>query len=345
MESGCYILGEEVCAFEKEFADYTRTGHCVAVGSCTEALHLALSALGMKLGDEVITTSHTAVATACAIAMTGATPVFADIRRQDYTIDVSDLEKSITSRTKAVVPVHIYGQPARMDEIMALAGKYGLKVVEDCAQAAGAELGGRKVGSIGDAGCYSFYPTKNLGAYGDGGAVVTKDSGLYEKVKSMRQYGWDGRRTSMVRGWNSRLDEIQAAILRVKLRYLDGDNSKRRAIARFYNERLEGVGIKLPQTSDGSVHVFHLYVVQVDYRDEVFKGLLKAGIAAGIHYPVPVHLQEAFASSGGAKPLKVTEDVCAKILSLPIYPELASEHAEAVSRELRKLTEGLCLKA
>jgi dTDP-4-amino-4,6-dideoxygalactose transaminase len=297
-----------------------------------------LAALGIKAGDEVITVSHTAAATVSAVVLAGATPVFADIHENDYTIDTQAAEKLITSKTRAIIAVHLYGHPARMDDIAVLAKKYNLKVIEDCAQAAGAEYLGHKAGSIGDAGCFSFYPTKNLGAIGDGGAVVTSDKQLYDKIISLRQYGWNQQRISLSPGWNSRLDELQAAILRVKLRRLDVDNNRRREIARLYGERLSSLDVALPVESAGVRHVFHLYVIRAQRRDDLMRYLYGAGIAAAVHYPQPVHMQPAFQQYHKDSGLTVTERVCDKILSLPIYPGLTQEEVGFISDGIKKFT-------
>lgn len=339
LESGHYILGEEVHAFEKEFTGYIGAKYCAAVGSGTEALHLALVACGVGAGNEVITVSHTAVATVSAILLVGARPVFVDIREEDYTIDVQSIEAAITPRTKAIIAVHLYGHPAQMSEIVYLAKKHNLKVIEDCAQAVGSEYSGQKAGSIGDIGCFSFYPTKNLGAIGDGGAVVTNNEKLYEKVLSLRQYGWKERRISLSFGWNSRLDEIQAAILRIKLKRLEMDNAQRRKLAVHYGKRLNIKGVILPRETTGVKHVFHLFVIRALRRDDLLRRLSAAGIAAAIHYPQPVHLQPAFKSGNAENRLPVTEKICQEILSLPMYPELTLEEIDLVSREIRDFTE------
>lgn len=335
LAKGSYILGDEVAFFEQEFAAYVGGRHCAAVGSGTEALHLALVACGVGAGDEVITVSHTAVATASAVIMAGARPVFVDIRESDYTMDVGALAAAITPRTKAIIAVHLYGHPARMPEIVALARKHTIKVIEDCAQAAGAEYAGHKTGSMGDIGCFSFYPTKNLGAFGDGGAVVTSDGQIHAKVTALRQYGWNDRRISVSFGWNSRLDEMQAAILRVRLKRLDADNARRRAIADLYAARLGANGVTLPRESPEARHVYHLFVVRVAGRDDLLRRLSAAGIAAAVHYPQPVHLQPAFSAFKPEGSLPVTEKVCREILSLPMYPELSQEDVELISRSVR----------
>lgn len=333
LESGRYILGEEVSAFEREFADYVGVGFALGVGSGTEALHLALAACGVGVGDEVITVAHTAVATVAAIELCGATPVFVDIEPGYFTLDPDQFEDAITSRTKAVIPVHLYGQPADLTAIISIARQHGLKVIEDCAQAHGAVYRDRRVGSWGDIACFSFYPTKNLGAIGDGGAVVTNDPSLAEKVRCLREYGWNSERyVSGVAGWNSRLDELQAAILRVKLQFLDKDNERRRGLAALYDELLRDSDLRLPQRRADATHVFHLYVVRSGERDELLMRLRGEGIGASIHYPVPVHLQPAYAARfERTGSLPNTESVVREILSLPIYPELTDAEIKKVA--------------
>jgi len=332
LESGYYILGSEVKAFEQEFAQYMKAKYAVGVGSGTEALHLALVACGIGPGDEVMMPSHTAVATASAVKLAGANPIFVDISEEDFNLDVGTLQSAVTSKTKAIIAVHLYGQPARMTKILEFAKKNHLKVIEDCAQATGAEYRGQKVGTLGDIGCFSFYPTKNLGAIGDGGAVVTNDQALFEKIQYLRQYGWKERYISAFVGWNSRLDEMQAAILRVKLRHLDTDNGKRRAIAKTYMERLKLKGLILPKIADDIAHVFHLFVVRVQGRDKFLSYLSGRGIAAAIHYPLAVHMQPAFNSPKVSLP--VTEKICGEILSLPMYPELQPQDIDQVCEQV-----------
>lgn len=324
LESGWYVLGNEAEAFEREFAAYVGVGHGIGVGSGTEALHLALKACDIGAGDEVITVSHTAVATIAAIELTGATPVFADIEDTYCTLDPDRLEQLVTPRTRAIIPVHLYGQAADLDPIMEIARCHGVTVIEDCAQAHGARYRGRPVGSFGALACFSFYPTKNLGAIGDGGMVTTGDATLAGKVRLLREYGWAERYVSQVPGWNSRLDEIQAAVLRVKLRHLDADNAARGRIAGSYSAALAGCGLHLPATRSGSSHVFHLYVVHSAERDGLRLHLQRAGIAAGTHYPVPVHKQPAYSSRFPAS-LPITERAANEVLSLPIYPELGDD--------------------
>ncbi|TAN42031.1 MAG: DegT/DnrJ/EryC1/StrS family aminotransferase [Nitrospirae bacterium] len=337
LDKGWYILGDEVKAFEKEFADYIGVKYGVGVGNGTDALYLALKTCGIGQGDEVITVSHTAVATVSAVELAGATPVFVDIDPDYYTLDTTKVEAAITKNTKAIIPVHIYGQPADMDAIITIARKYDLKVIEDCAQAHGAMYKGRRVGSFGDMACFSFYPTKNLGAIGDGGMVVTNNEELSIKAKLLREYGWEERYVSKVKGWNTRLDEIQAAILRVKLKYLDSDNNSRRAIAKIYNEGMkQNTSLVLPRELNETVHVYHLYVVRSANRDNLLHSLKERGIMAAIHYPVPVHLQPAYSSLNGLN-LHNTEKAAGEVLSLPVYPELNRETVESVVAVLAEL--------
>ena len=330
-DSGSYILGKEVGAFEAEYAAYQGMGHCVSVGSGTEALHVALRSLGIGPGHEVITASHTAVATVAAIELAGATPVFADIDPVHFTLDPDKLAGLITKATKAVVAVHLYGQPADLDAIQAVTRKHGLRLVEDCAQAHGALYKGRKVGSVGDVGAFSCYPTKNLGALGDGGMLVTADLALAKQARLYREYGWAERNNSHISGFNSRLDEVQAAILRVKLPFLDSDNRRRAAIASRYNEDLAGTGIGLPAARAACEHAYHLYVVRSRSRDRLQAHLKESGVGALIHYPVPIHLQPAYKGKiRGGDALPETERAAKEVLSLPIYPELGSREVETV---------------
>lgn len=333
LESGPYILGPEVGAFESEFASYHGLNYCVGVGSGTDALALSLRALNIGAGDEVVTVSHTALATTAAIVMAGATPVLIDIDEAFYTMDPHKLEGAISPKTKAIIPVHIYGQPCDMDPILEVARKYNLRVIEDCAQAHGAEYKGKKVGTLGDVGCFSFYPTKNLGAIGDGGGVVTNNKSVYERIMRMRQYGWDSHRVSQECGVVSRLDEIQAAILRIKLRYLDQDNLRRKNIAMQYNELLSRHKMILPQERANSKHAYHLYVARCDNREVVIEQYAKQGVVLGVHYAYPVHYHPGYqnkfrvADSG----LEVTERIVKEIVTFPIYPEfMLKEHAHVL---------------
>jgi dTDP-4-amino-4,6-dideoxygalactose transaminase len=333
LDRGRYILGEEVAAFESEFAAFLGAKEAIGVASGTDALHIALRACGIGPGDEVITVSHTAVATIAAIELCGARPVLVDVRPDTYTIDPARLEAAIGGATKAIVPVHLYGHPADIADVLAIAQRHGLKVIEDCAQAHGAMVGTRRVSTWGDAGCFSFYPTKNLGALGDGGAVVTNDRAVAHNARLLREYGWSERYVSSKAGWNSRLDELQAAVLRIKLRHLDGDNAARRRIASAYAQGLEGTGVLLPQEVRGATHVYHLYVVRVNERDRLLEHLRKNDIGALIHYPVPVHLQPAYSGRlAGHDQLPETERAAREVLSLPMYPELTLEQTALVCR-------------
>ena len=341
LKKGRYILGDEVRYFEKEFARFIGVSHAVGVGSGTEALRIAILACGIGKGDEVITVSHTAVATVAAIEATGARPVFVDIDRASYTIDVKKIKKSITARTRAIIPVHIYGQPADLSAILKIASRYGLKVIEDCAQAHGAKYKGRRVGSWGDIGCFSFYPTKNLGGAGDGGMLVTGDPRLAEKARLLREYGWAERYISSIPGWNTRLDELQAAILRIKLKRLDADNRKRRNIAAFYDRQLADTGLVLPSVENDCQHAYHLYVARTVKRDVLHNALKRRGINTLIHYPLPVHLQPAYKGKFLVKTdLRETERAANEVISLPIYPELRKQEIRKVCSEIKQFFKG-----
>ncbi len=344
LETSWFVLGKNGDAFEHEFAGYLGMSHVLGCNSGYDALVLALRALGIGAGHEVLTVAHTAVATAVAISATGATPVFCDIDPVSFNIDPDTLEAHLTPRTRAIVPVHLYGQAADMGAIMAFARAHNLKVVEDCAQAHGARWQGQLVGTFGDIAAFSFYPTKNLGAYGDGGAVATNDHALANHVSMLRNYGWQpGKRyISEIRGVNSRLDELQAAILRVKLRHLDGGNDARRRLASTYESHLSGLpGLILPSQSLGNHHVFHLYVVRLGARDDIASSLLEAGIGTHVHYPQPIHRQPAYLDHGyGVGSLPETERACHDVLSLPMYPELPDADVARVARILRRLIEG-----
>jgi dTDP-4-amino-4,6-dideoxygalactose transaminase len=338
LERGWYVLGEEVSAFESEFAAYVGVPHGIGVGSGTDAVCLALRALGIGPGDEVVTVSHTAVATVAAVEMTGASAVLVDIDPATYTMDPAKLEAALGPRTKAILVVHLYGHPADLDSIATIANAKGIPIVEDCAQAHGAFLGQRRVGSIGRIAAFSFYPTKNLGALGDGGMVVTSDADLAARVRELREYGWRERYVSAVIGVNSRLDELQAAVLRVKLRKLDDDNAARRAIAARYTPGLCETPLVLPTERPGTRHVYHLYVVRAPGRRDALKSRAKeAGVGTLVHYPVPIHLQPAYRGRlRGADNLPETERAALEVLSLPMYPELSSEDASVVLGVLRK---------
>ena len=338
LRSGRYILGEEVAAFEHELARYLEVKHAIGVGSGTDALYLALRACGVGDGDLVVTVSHTAVATVAAIEMCGAHPVFVDIRGDDFTMDpamaATAADRFQGRGLKAIVPVHLYGHPADMQSILSVAERYGLRVVEDCAQSAGATLMGKKAGSLGDISAFSFYPTKNLGAIGDAGAVAANDDELAERVMLLREYGWRDR-ISVMKGYNSRLDELQAAILRVKLRHLDSDNLSRRRIASIYDDSLKHTGIVLPRERQGADHVYHQYVVRTPRRDSLRAYLGDRGIGTLVHYPVPVHRQPAYSNTAPPVPsLPVTEQIVDEILSLPIFPELGDQEVGMVCSQI-----------
>ena len=335
LTSGRYILGQEVSTFEQEFAGYIGVKFGIGVGSGTDALHLALRACGVGAGDEVITVSHTAVATAAAIELSGAKPVFIDIESDTFLMDPSGIEKAVTPRTKAILPVHLYGNVAEMERILDVANRYGLHVVEDCAQSHGARYKERRSGAWGTVAAFSFYPTKNLGALGDGGMVVTNDPELATRVRSLREYGWHQRHVSETAGLNSRLDELQAAVLRVKLRYLDGSNEERRRRARRYTQRLQGADIRCPSVREHVDPVYHLYVIRTQERDSLRDFLRGQGIQTLIHYPVPVHLQNAYKQLGcDPGDLPVTEECSRQILSLPLYPEMPESEIEEVSSQI-----------
>lgn len=331
LSSGWYILGEEVRAFEKEFAEFMGVSYCIGAASGTDALILALRAIGISPGDEVITVSHSAVATVAAIELAGGIPVFADIDPVSRCINPALIQSLISEKTKAILPVHIYGQSALMKEILEIAHKNNLKVIEDCAQAHGAEIHGQKAGSFGDAAAFSFYPTKNLGAIGDGGAVVTNSGEIAEKLMSLREYGWKERYISSFAGMNSRLDEIQAAILRVKLKYLSSDNARRREIARQYCNFTDGTNIIAPADIKGTLHAMHLFVAECENRESLQGFLKEKGIGTGIHYPAAIHQQPAYqARIRGCDNLPETEKLYKRILSLPMYPELSDSHVERI---------------
>lgn len=337
LTAGLYVLGPEVAAFEREFAEWNGSRFTVAVGSGTDALLIALLALGVQDGDEVITVSHTAVATVSAIRSAGAIPVFVDIEPETHGMDPARLVEALTSRTKAILPVHIYGHPAGMDRIMTFARAHNLAVVEDCAQAHGARWQGTKVGNFGAAAAFSFYPTKNLGAFGDGGAVITNDAAVAESARALREYGWRERYISHIHGINSRLDELQAAMLRVLLRNLDDDNSRRREIAACYRAAIAATSIAAPVEQHGAEHVYHLYVVESDERARLQEHLRRYGIDTALHYPAAVHQQPAYAAwRPTTRPLECTERLYRRILSLPLFPELRDVQVDCVCDALQR---------
>ena len=325
IESGWFVLGKEVALFEEAFSKYIGVRHAIGVNSGSDALFLALRALGIGSSDEVITVSHTVAPTADAIRRCGAKPVFIDISPETYCIDAEKIEEKVTNKTKAILPVHLYGHPADLDHIRELAKLHGLSVVEDACQAHGAEYKRKKVGSFGNAGCFSFYPTKNLGSYGDGGMVVTNNEDVAEHVKMLRNYGQSRKYHNDFAGINSRLDELQAAMLRVKLSRLDEWNEKRRRLAELYKEILGQADVVLPSEKPYAKHVYHLFVIRLAGRDNCQRFLQKSGIQTQIHYPIPVHKQKAYAAFESTKDLSVTETICSEILSLPLYPSLTEE--------------------
>ncbi|MDP2727042.1 MAG: DegT/DnrJ/EryC1/StrS family aminotransferase, partial [Dehalococcoidia bacterium] len=334
---GWFILGDEGAAFEEEFASYLGIPYAVGVGSGTEALHLALRALGVGAGDEVITAPNAGVPTAAAIAAAGARPVFVDIQPESYNLDPGLVESAITPRTRAILPVHLYGQAADMDPILDIAHRHGLRVVEDACQGHGATYRGRKVGTLGDAGCFSFYPTKNLGCYGDGGMVVTRDPEVAGRLRLLRNYGKEEGYRHSIRGFNSRLDEVQAAILRVKLQRLDAWNQARRERAALYGELLRGSSVVTPLEMPYGEHIYHLYVVRILQRDRLQERLAAAGIGTMVHYPIATHLQEAYRDLGqGAGSCPIAETYAGRIISLPMYAELSEEAIRRVCRGVQE---------
>lgn len=334
-----FILGKEVELFEQEFAAYCEAKYAIGLDSGISALELALRAYGIGQGDEVITVSHTFVATVSSISFTGASPVFVDVDPVTYNLEPAQLEAAITPRTKAILPVHLYGQPAEMDEILAVARKYDLIVIEDACQAHGARYKGRRVGALGHAGCFSFYPGKNLGAYGDGGMLVTNDAELAEKVRMLRNYGQREKYHHVFLAYNRRLDTLQAAVLRVKLRRLDEWNAMRQRTAQLYSEFLQDQEdiITLPRAASDRSHVYHLYVIQHPQRDALLASFHEHGISAGIHYPLPVHLQPCYENLNVLRgSLPITESLAARVLSLPMFPELSVEQVQHVCHQLTK---------
>jgi len=337
LENTSFILGEPVRTFEAAFAEFCDASHCVGVANGTDAIVLALKALGVGAGDEVVTVSHTFFATAGAVITAGAKPVFVDVRPDTQTLDPERFEAAITPRTKAILPVHLFGQPADMAPILEVATRHGLPVVEDAAQAHGATYEGRRVGSMGRLATFSFYPGKNLGAYGDGGAVVTGDAELAERVRMTRNHGRRAKYEHERTGVNSRLDALQAAVLSVKLRHLDDWNASRRRLAAGYDALLEGVdGVETPFVAPNRESVFHLYVIQVDDRDAVLARLKAGGIGAGVHYPIPLHLQPALKGLGyRVGDFPISERAAGRVLSLPLYPELTDGAQERVVEALK----------
>lgn len=336
LNSGWHILGPECGAFEEEYAKWNDAAHCIGVANGTDAVELALRGVGVEAGDKAATVSHTAVATVAAIERMGAIPVFVDIDERRFTMSPASLARVLEAhKIKAVLPVHLYGQCADMDAISALAREHGCLVVEDCAQAHGSLLNGRKAGTFGDAASFSFYPTKNLGAFGDGGAVLTNNQAVAGKVQSLRQYGWEKRYISSIQGFNSRLDELQAAFLRARLKYLDAENNRRRQLAAMYVDRLGHIGgLTMPFTAPDCSPVWHQFVIMTETgkRDDFIKSLAGGGIPTAIHYPLPVHMQPAYAGRIAADPvgLAATEAICQRIVSLPMYAAMPEENLEKI---------------
>jgi dTDP-4-amino-4,6-dideoxygalactose transaminase len=338
IESTQFILGPEVKALEKDIAAYLGVKYAVGVASGTDALLISLLACGVTSGDEVITTPFTFVATSETISRCGAVPVFVDIDPQTFNIDTTKIEKKITKKTKAILPVHLYGQPANMDDILRLARKHNLKVIEDCAQAFGAAYRGRKVGSFGDAGCLSFFPSKMLGAYGDGGMIVTSDEKITEKAEMLRNHGGKDKYFVLLHGFNSRLDSLQAAVLRVKLKYIDKWIEQRQQKAKLYTKLLGGLaGISVPGVAPYSDHVFNYYTIRFPGRDELQKHLDSQGIGTAIYYPLPLHLQEVYRTLGyKAGDFPESERIAKDVLSLPMYPEIEDKQIEFIVEQIKQ---------
>ncbi len=332
LESASFVLGPEVKAFEDAFSSYLGSQHCIAVNSGTAALHLSLLGLGIGPGDEVITVPHTFIATAEAISAVGARPVFVDVHPISYTMDPDQVEKAVTAQTRAIIPVHLYGQPADLDALLATAHRHGLEIIEDACQAHGAECKGRKVGTFGKAGCFSFYPSKNLGCCGEGGAVVTDDPELARHLRMLRDHGSMRKYEHHVPGYNYRMEGLQGAVLALKLKYLDRWNDRRRVLAERYRQSLGGTALILPKEMPYARHVYHLYVVQSDQRELLREHLSKCGIETGLHYPVPLHLQEAYRGLGYAPgDFPVAELLAQQGVSLPIYSEMEPEAVDIVA--------------
>jgi dTDP-4-amino-4,6-dideoxygalactose transaminase len=331
LEKGHFILGQNVAALEKEIAAYLGVKHGIGVASGTDALILAMRALDIGPGDEVIVPSYTFFATAEAVLLVGATPVIVDIEPETYTIDVKQIADRITDKTRAIIPVHLYGHAANMTAVMEIARKHDLKVIEDNAQAFGAEHRGQKTGSIGDVACLSFFPSKNLGGCGDGGMVVTDDDGIAERIRMLRTHGWKKKYFPEVVGYNSRLDELQAAILRVKLRHLEGWNERRRELADIYRERLAGAPLRVPVEANDARHVYHLFIIEVEERERFQQQLKEQGIPTAIYYPQPLHLNEPLKHLGyklGDFP--ISERASERTISIPFYPEISEQQIDRV---------------
>lgn len=341
-----YILGEEVAEFEQAFAEYCRIGHCVGLANGTDAIHMALRALEIGPGDEVITAGNSFAATALAIAYSGATPILVDVCEDDYNLDPDLVEQAITGRTKAIIPVHLYGQAARMHELTKLAKRHGLMVIEDTAQSHGAELDGKRCGTFGDIGCFSFYPGKNLGAFGDAGACTTEDTALAEKLKLIRNYGQVVKNRHDMLGFNCRLDTVQACVLLTKMQYIEKWTEERRQVASWYHEELADTELVLPVEKAGCRHVYHLFVVRHPERDELIKFLAERQISCGIHYPNPLSLAQPFRSAVTIPlDLPVCRQLASQIVSLPMFPEMTREQVTYVGRAIREfLKAGVTVK-
>lgn len=338
LESGQFVLGAEVAGFEQDFAAYCGASECIAMNSGTSALHLAMLAAGIGPGDEVVTVPFTFVASIGAILYAGAKPVLVDIDPRSFTMDPAAIEAAITPRTKAILPIHLYGQTADMDPIMEIARRHGLVVIEDAAQAHGAKYKGRPAGSIGDIACFSFYPGKNLGAYGEGGAITTNNPEYARTIRIFRDWGQDLKYHHVLRGYNYRMEAFQGAILRVKLRHLEKWTEARRAIVRQYNDELNGCEIERPVEMPWGRHVFHVYTIRTEERDAMQSALTAEGIQTGIHYPVPAHLQPAYSDLGyGPGDFPHSEAASKQVLSLPLYPELSSEAVAEVAGAVKKI--------
>lgn len=336
LESGWYILGSVTREFEQNFAQFIGVKHCIGVNSGTDAIVLALRALDIGAGDEVITVSLTAVATVAAIELVGATPVLCDIDPETRCIDPAKVEALITEKTKAILPVHLYGHPADMNALKTIAQRHQLFLMEDCAQAHGAQINTQMLGSFGDVSCFSFYPTKNLGAIGDGGAVCTNDDALADKLRWLREYGWKDRYISSFQGMNTRLDEIQAAILNAKLAHLEEETLKRIAVAEIYHQELADLELVLPSVKPDCRHVYHLFVIETERRDQLQSYLREQAIASAIHYPQAVHQQPAYLNRlPGSNQLSATDALIPRILSLPMYPELKADDQARVIEAIR----------
>jgi len=338
MENASFIGGPQVLGFEEDFAGFCDSKFCIGVGSGSDALRFALMAVGVGTGDEVITVPNTFIATTEAISQVGAIPIFVDISTDTYNIDVSQIEGKITEKTKAIISVHLYGQPADMDPILEVAKRHNLAVIEDACQAHGALYENKKAGSMGVAGCFSFYPGKNLGAFGEAGAIVTQDDEIADKIRLIRDHGQEKKYFHQIEGYNGRLDAIQAGVLRIKLKRLGAWNRSRRKNAAYYNELLSEIpGVTIPVEAEFAVSVYHLYVILIDDRDSLQQFLGDKGIATGLHYPMPLHLQKAYAYLGfKERAFPVTENVASRLLSLPMYPQLSKEQIQYVADAIKE---------